>query len=86
MEKVVNLLNELNKADPRVLKKLIEYRVPCNEKVADHPTVQVSPEGDEYVVGLLGILNGLFDEKERLLACYDDDSGELLKFKMMEFD
>jgi len=64
-------LNELVKTDAEALHKLIETRVPCNRAMADHPTIQVQAAGkdnqdvkdsteEQWTVGLLGILNGLF--------------------------
>jgi hypothetical protein len=63
-EEIIALLNEINELDPSVLPALIEHRVPCNQKLADHPTVQVGKTSDGYEVGLLGILNGLCGVKE----------------------
>lgn len=65
---VVALLNEAVKLDPAAMHALVESRVPCNEALADHPTIQVSvydertgePTPGQFKVGILGILNGLF--------------------------
>jgi len=58
----IELLNDINKRDPSVLPALVNYRVACNERLALHPTVQVGKAGDgKMEVGLLGIINGLFD-------------------------
>lgn len=67
-EDVVNLLNEAVKLDPQAMYALVEARVPCNEALADHPTIQVSaydeqtgkPTPGQFRVGILGLLNGLF--------------------------
>lgn len=74
----VRILNEIHAADPTVLPALIDYRVPCNDILADHPTVQVGglPGCRGGFVGLLGILNGLFGAGPRggfIGAVYDDD-------------
>lgn len=37
----VDVLNRIHRLDPTVLPQLIEFRVPCNEALADDPTVQV---------------------------------------------
>lgn len=61
---VVALLNELVALDPDAMHALVESRVPCNDALADHPTVQVSSrvdgDGSGYEFGILGALNGLF--------------------------
>lgn len=66
IQDVIDFLNELLKVDENAVRLLIEQRVPCNNELADHPTVQVrSRPNTQPVVGLLGILNGLYgiDEK-----------------------
>jgi hypothetical protein len=61
VENVVNLLNELIELDPDAVTALVNARVPCNARVASHPTVQVGVVDDGgYRVGPLGLLNGLF--------------------------
>lgn len=76
------VLNRIHDADKTVLPALINFRVPCNDAVADDPTVQVGPMkipyGDRHCdVGLLGIVNGLFGCDERTIgficARYDAD-------------
>lgn len=63
------------------MQALVESRVPCNDALADHPTVQVGEgPGGRPVVGLLGILNGLVSDG-LLCAVYDDESGKLLSFR-----
>lgn len=58
---VCDLLNGLLKRDPKAIASLVNNRVPCNDDIANHPTVQVHDIGDgEASLGLIGILNGLF--------------------------
>jgi hypothetical protein len=79
-EQVSAFLNTLVALDPDAMMALVESRVPCNEVLADHPTVQVHVgEGGQPMVGLLGILNGLVGDG-RLCAVYDDN-GRLLRFR-----
>lgn len=56
--RIVGFLNELLAIDGAAIASLVETRVPCNEAMVAHPTVQTF-----YVtgsrVGMLGILNGL---------------------------
>lgn len=66
-DRVIDFLNELNRLDPEGMARLINARVQCNARLAEHPTVQVAgPE--PYAVGMLGVLNGL---------CGVVDGGEL---------
>ncbi len=60
LKQAVALLNGIHELDPTVLPALIEYRVPCNQELAEHPTVQVGVKDGGWEVGILGILNGLF--------------------------
>lgn len=59
-EYAVKILNEALALDPEAIRGLCCRRVPCNEALSLHPTIQVGRLGDEWEVGLLGILNGLF--------------------------
>lgn len=86
-EEAIEVLNRIHKADPGVLTALCRFRTPCNSEVADDPTVQVKVVkewGGEYcVVGLLGIINGIFgtqsDGKGYIGAYYGTD-GEISHF------
>lgn len=64
LRQAVRVLNEAFRADPAAVHALICNRVPCNETLADHPTIVVSSVrtsagGEHYNVGPLGILNGV---------------------------
>ena len=57
---VIERLNEIASHDPMAMKDLIKSRVSCNERLADHPTVQVHQDRNHNTsVGFLGMLNGL---------------------------
>lgn len=82
---IINVLNELVALDREALGKLIETRVPCNQALTDHPTVQVFKSAPEEpaVVGMLGILNGLAgvdSDGWGFIAASFDDQGQLVKF------
>ncbi len=57
--KIVEFLNDLLEYDRAAVAALVAGRVICNQKMADHPTVQVHSQKDGFHIGLLGILNGL---------------------------
>lgn len=61
-QEVVDYLNTLVEADGRAILTLSLLRVPCNEKLADHPSCQVGTEPGvgSNRVGLIGVLNGIF--------------------------
>ena len=57
---LVNVINQAIDADHVAMKALFENRVPCNSKLAEHPTIQsMQDENVGYTVGLLGILCGI---------------------------
>ena len=65
VDQTVIFLNELLKIDPETIQSLVESRVPCGNKLAHHPSVQVMIKDDQAMVGLLGILNGLFGREKQ---------------------
>ena len=88
-QRVIDFLNELVAIDREAVEKLIETRVPCNQALTDHPTVQVSClPGQQHVVGMLGILNGLVGAKADgwgyIMADFDNtiEPMKLIKFRI----
>lgn len=59
----VDYLNSLAEADRTAVEALIEHRVLCNDALRRHPTCQAG--GTPVVVGMLGVINGLFGTDER---------------------
>lgn len=78
LEDVIGFLNGLAELDAPAIMNLMERRVKCNERLAEHPTVQVEAREGEYFVGFLGVLNGLFGITEEgmghIMAIYVDGS------------
>lgn len=66
MQDAVNFLNQLLDIDRVAISKVfLTTRIPCNEALSKHPTVQVRSFLDVqpeplHQVGPLGILNGMF--------------------------
>lgn len=85
MRMACNLLNEAFSLDPAAVDSLITLHVVCNEKMADHPTVQVRQTGkDRYTMGMLGFLNGLSDGDHYLIANIEEQTGKLLGFSVVD--
>jgi hypothetical protein len=89
IDEAIAVLNRIHKSDPSVLPALIFHRVPCNQTLADDPTVQVGKTGQEDVeweVGLLGIINGLFGIQEDGFGyiAANFDKGMILNFTRHE--
>lgn len=77
----LDTLNEAVKADPVAMAALCESRVPCNDVLADHPTIQVCGF-DPSVVGVIGIVNGICERLtgKRVAADFDTDNN-LVRFE-----
>jgi len=66
LDEMLNFLNHLVAVDRQAVSGLMEARVPCNEALANHESVQVALapgtkiEDGQFRVGLLGFLNGFF--------------------------
>ena len=83
IDDVIGLLNEVFRLDPVAANAFVENRSPCNEAIADHPTIQVVTRDGVPHFGPLGLLNGLFGVDERgygPIASYYDDLGKLTGF------
>jgi hypothetical protein len=86
VQDVCSLLNELLIEDAKCIHDLVNARIICNSKIADHPTVQVQQyKGEQQAkVGLLGIINGLFGIRDDGMGaiCVDiDDDDKIIRFK-----
>ena len=59
-DRIIERLNEFADNDPEAINHLFMKRVPCNDVLAAHPTVQVRKHSDgSHSCSLLGILNGI---------------------------
>lgn len=84
---IVAFMNELVKADHEAITSLINNRVECNEALAQHPTIEVMLLDNKYLVGLLGILNGICrtnDKSAGPICAAFEDNGNLAFFTILE--
>ena len=91
VDDTIVFLNELLAYDSEAIRDLILFgKVSCNEKMANHPTVQVgviknSNGLKSFSLGFLGLLNGLFGIHDLSgygeIAALFDDENKLLKFE-----
>jgi hypothetical protein len=83
-----NLLNDFLKLDPKSAQALTLHHEKCNQKVANHPTIQVAKHGKSTIsqVGLLGIINGMFgvrkDGMGPICCEFNDKSTKITSFKL----
>lgn len=85
-DEVCDLLNEALNMDPNCINDLVSHRVQCNDKIANHPTIQVRQYIDDKYpkLGLIGLINGMFGIREDGMGaiCADVElNGKILKFK-----
>lgn len=88
VDDAINYLNDLLQIAPAEIQTLVALRIPAPQSLVEHETVQVqSPTvalDGPPVVGLLGILNGLFgtdlDGAGPIAAVYDED-WNIVKFQ-----
>ena len=90
LEDVAEFLNELLKVDYDTINKLFSIRMACNGELADHPTVQVLQVGGNktnpyFVVGIIGLLNGLFGTTEHGWGrlCVNAEKDKILSFSVL---
>lgn len=62
---VIKFLNEAFEADPVAIHAMICHKMPCNDKLKNHPSIQVDlssvTDTPYYNVNFMGILNGILD-------------------------
>lgn len=78
VDDVIQFLDELLETDRTAIAALVTNRVPCNEALANHKSVQVAKLNNGYLVGMLGVLNGMFgvdgDGFGPISAVYDGEN------------
>ena len=82
----VAVLNRAFANDPAAIATLVGIRIPCNEKMRDDPTI-VCDELYDPVVGIVGLLNGLFGVEDTgsgfwgsIAVRYENDGGKPVGF------
>lgn len=75
----VMVLNRALESDPDAISELFAYRVECNDKLADDPTIQVKArDGEHPTVGAFGVINGILgatDDGFGFIAMEVEDDG-----------
>lgn len=86
--RIIGSLNEYLGLDQEAMASLVEFRVPANDSLLNHPSVQVAvDEGSSPMVGILGILNGILgvipgSQVGYITAVFDDQNNKLLRFEL----
>lgn len=90
IDEALEVLNRALKADPVAMTALFGHRVGCNKKLGEDPEVQCwdfkKMTHEEYDVGVMGIINGLFgvDKNNIGSICALWNDGCLLAFKRVD--
>ena len=90
IQNAVRVLNEALEADPDAINELILLQVHVNEKLAQHPSIQVFSPGEEngeriYRLRPLGLINGLFGVNEFecgyiAAQCENEEPHRIIRF------
>jgi hypothetical protein len=79
IDTAIRVLNDAFRADPVAIATLLSVRIPCNELLAEHSTIQVQSQwimGNAFypTVSALGLINGIVEEMtgQRVAAKYSD--------------
>jgi hypothetical protein len=84
IDRAIRTLNELLELDPDAISILVGHRIPTNDKLAAHATVQcgTSAHGGR-TVGMLGVINALFGVRTDgagHIAVEEDDGQRVVRF------
>jgi hypothetical protein len=81
----ITVLNRALAADKAAIGVLLSLRTPCNDTLANDPTIQVRRNSDEtHAIGMLGLINGLFGVDDRNwghIAMVVESSGDIVRFE-----
>ena len=86
IKEAVDFLNDALNTDSKAVTELFFDRKKCNVYMANHETIQCGMIKDEYCVGVLGLLNGMFgiDENGYGAIMMVIEEGEITKFKKVK--
>ena len=86
IKEVIDVLNDALSKDRYAVEKLFFDRKECNEKLAEHETIQIGFSNGVYRVGALGLINGMFGIDENgygaIMMILED--GVITKFKKLK--
>ncbi len=84
IENAVQVLNAFLVADPGATNELFKHKVRVNQLVCDHPTIQVRGAAGETEGNLtvLGLLNGVLQEANKVVVAEMEIDGTILQFSI----
>lgn len=84
---ILKILNDALEANPEAIQELLNVGVLCNQKLADHPTIQVQAlDEGRYILRPIGLINGIVESLtgERVAMVIDDQNGKITGFQRWE--
>jgi len=74
--------------DRKATQELFALHVPCNEKIANHNTIQVEGYTEGYKLRVLGVLNGIFGISEFGIGgiSMNLDKGDIVNFSVSDVE
>ena len=79
---VLDVLADAFALDRDAVRRLFDYRVACNEKLAEHPKIVIQLMSHNNMVGVLGLINGILGAAgQPLVAAIYSQEGALIGFK-----
>lgn len=80
---VVEILNEALRLDPSAINALIRTRTECNAALDNYSNVQTwSGAGKAPLVGVLGLLNGIFAGDGETIIFHSRGDGQIVRFSL----
>lgn len=70
-------LNKLLELDKHAIGEIFEFRVSTVKELAEHPGTYTRSQDGNYSLGVLGLLNGIFNGQ---VLCLMNEDGEIEKF------
>ncbi len=83
--RAVALLNDALRRDPKAVTDLVTLRVPCNQALADLPTLQTALVDGGPRLGVLGLLNALLGDRPGGVIGARGTTGAGGRFRIVEF-
>ena len=73
-ETAVSVLQDIRDLDPEAFAALVSFRAKANDKLAAHPTIQVTPGKSQMT--FLGVINGILGaaNEAKIAAIVDNDT------------
>lgn len=83
--RALEVLNDALKRDADAITALVNARVPCNDRLARHPSIRIGEYEGVCRVGVLGLLNGILTDAPAAVigakGTRDERSGRFVRIR-----